>query len=45
MSALLGEDLDPAKVSRIITSSDVDVDHRVDLFEWRAMLGPTGEEE
>ena len=45
LSALLGEDLDPAKVSRIITSSDVDVDHRVDLFEWRAMLGPTGEEE
>ena len=22
-----------------------DIDHRVDLFEWRAMLGPTGEEE
>ena len=45
LSALLGEDLDPAQVSRIITSSDVDIDHRVDLFEWRAMLGPTGEEE
>ena len=45
LSGLLGEDLDPAKVSRIITASDVDVDHRVDLFEWRAMLGPTGEEE
>ena len=45
LSSLLGEDLDPAKVSRIITSSDVDVDRRVDLFEWRAMLGPSGEEE
>ena len=45
LSSLLGEDLDPAKVSRIITSSDVDVDHRVDLFEGRAMLGPSGEEE
>ncbi len=45
LSSLLGEDLDPSKVSRIITSSDVDVDHRVDLFEWRALLQPSSEEE
>ena len=38
LSSLLGEDLDPAKVSRIITSSDVDVDHRVDLFEWLSLI-------
>ena len=27
------------------SSSDVDVDHRVDLFEWRALLQPSSEEE
>ncbi len=45
LSELLGEDLDPMKVSSVITTFDENADHRIDLAEWQALLEQHGEEE
>jgi Ca2+-binding EF-hand superfamily protein len=45
LSDLLGEALDPMKVSAVITTFDQNEDHRIDLDEWKALIEQHGEEE
>ncbi len=45
LSDLLGEAMDPLKVSEVITSFDENADHRIDPDEWKALVEQHGEEE